>query len=83
MKSLVAGTVLIAGLAVAVPAMAQGVYIGPGGVGVDSGYGHRYSRYDDDYGRRGYRDGYERRGYYEGRSVSPGYGHRNYFYDHY
>ena len=77
MKSLVAGTMLVAGLVVAAPAFSQGIYVGPGGVGVDSGFG--YGRgHRDVYRDRGYRDDYGRRGYYEGRSVSRGYGHRDY-----
>lgn len=83
MKSLVAGMLLVAGLAVAAPAMAQGVYIGPGGVGVGNGYEYGGGHRDGYEGRGRYRDGYRRRGNYEGRSVAPGHGHRNYFYDHY
>ena len=82
MKIVLASAMLAGGLVGVVPASAQGVYIGPNGVGVDSGfgYGHRgyyRDRYRDD--RRYDRDD----GYYEGRSASRGYRHRDYFYDHY
>ena len=61
-----------AGLLVAAPAFAQGVYIGPGGIGVDTGI-HRYR---DDYYRGRDREYDRDRGPYEGRSVyRDGYGH--------
>ena len=64
MKTFITGTILLAGLAVTAPAMAQGIYIGPGGVGVGTGsYG-----YDRGYRDHGDRD-YRRDGNYEGRSV--------------
>ena len=62
MRNILACSLIALGMtAVAAPAMAQGVYIGPGGVGVDTGIRHGYDR------DRGYRD--HDRGYYEGRSV--------------
>ncbi len=76
MKLLLASTVLATGLISAVPTMAQGVYIGPNGVGVDTGLGYRHRDYDRDsyrdYGRYGRGDRY-----YEGRSVSRGYRHHH------
>ena len=63
MRNILACSLIALGMtAVAAPAMAQGVYIGPRGVGVDSGI--RHHGYDRD---RGYRD--NDRGYFEGRSA--------------
>ena len=70
MRSILIATFVGAATLAAVPAFAQGVYIGPGGVGIDSGIGHRYDR--DDYRDRGYyrdRDAYRRDRFYEGRSA--------------
>ncbi len=88
MRSILAATILGAATLVAVPAFAQGVYVGPGGVGVDTGIGRGYDRgdYDRGYDRR--RDEYRRDRRYEGRSAYEGReyegrGRGNYFYDHY
>ena len=62
MRNILACSLIALGMsAIAAPVMAQGVFIGPNGVGVDTGI-HRHHDYD-----RGYRD--HDRGYYEGRSV--------------
>lgn len=66
MKLLLAGLLTASTLAVAAPAMAQGVYIGPNGVGVGIGHRH-YDDYDRDRG-----DYYGRRHFYEGRSAYDG-----------
>jgi hypothetical protein len=67
MNKLIACSLLALGVASVTPALAQGVYVGPNGVGVDTGVRH-YRDYDGDRGDR-YRDG----GYYEGRSSYDGY----------
>ena len=69
MKTLIAGTLLLAGIAVAAPAVAQGIYVGPGGVGVDTGLGYGRRGYDRDYRDDGYR---HQRDTYEGRSAYRG-----------
>lgn len=82
MKIVLASAALVTGLLGAAPSFAQGVYIGPNGVGVDSGFGYRHRDCDRD----GYRDDrrHDRRdGYYEGRSVSRSYRHRNDYDDRY
>ncbi len=56
----------------AAPAMAQGIYVGPGGVGVDTGIRHHH---DD--GDRGDRYNDRDRGSNEGRSVYRDGGYRN------
>jgi hypothetical protein len=62
MRKLAIGLLAVAGIAMSVPASAQGVYVGAGpvGVGVGPGYGYR-----DGYNGHGYRsyaydDGYRR-----------------------
>ena len=59
MKKLIIGALALAGVAVSMPASAQGVYIGAGpvgvGVGVGPGYGYGYDR---GYYDRGYGPGY-------------------------
>lgn len=54
MRMLALGIIAAAGIALAGPASAQGVYFGagPGGVGVGVGVDHDHDRYDRD----GYRD---------------------------
>ncbi len=72
MRSLLAATLIGTATLVAAPAFAQSVYIGPGGVGVDSGLGRGYGYGHDDYRDRGYdrgRDEYRRNRFYEGRSA--------------
>ena len=54
MRKLAIGLLAVAGIAMSVPASAQGVYVGAGPVGVGVGVGPGY----------GYRDGYYRDGYY-------------------
>ncbi len=62
MKKLLFAVFAAGGLAVATPALAQGVYVGAGpggvGVGVDAGPryhdSYRYRDYDDDYRHRTY-----------------------------
>ena len=61
MKKIVTISALAAGLFSVTPVFAQGVYLGPGGVGVDVG-----PRYHRDYDRR---DDYRRYNEDEGRSV--------------
>ncbi len=68
MKKLIIGALALAGVALSMPASAQGVYIGAGPVGVGVGVGPGYG-----YGG-GY--GYDR-GYYD-RGYGPGY--RSYAY---
>ena len=67
MKSILAGSLIALTAVVATPVLAQGVYVGPGGVGVDIGR-HR------DYDRDNYR--YERG--YEGRSAYRDRGYHHY-----
>lgn len=76
MKKTFAFSMIALGALVATPVMAQGVYVGPGGVGVDTGLRHhRYYDSDRDYG---YRD----RGAFEGRSAyRDGYRRRSDRYD--
>ena len=69
MKSILAGSLIAMMVAGATPVLAQGVYLGPNGVGVDIGR-HR----DRDYDRDSYRDD---RGY-EGRSVYRDGGYRHF-----
>ena len=69
MKSILTATLVAATVSIAAPAFAQGVYFGPGGVGVD--LGHRRDGYD----RERYRDDYRGRDRnYEGRSAYDGRG---------
>ena len=65
MRNIAACSLIALGMvAVTAPAMAQGVYVGPGGIGVDSGIRHGYDRgYDRDREYRHDRD------FREGRSV--------------
>ena len=69
MRKLAIGLLAVAGIAMSVPASAQGVYVGAGpvgvGVGVGPGYGYRDGYYRDGYYGHGYRsyaydDGYRR-----------------------
>ena len=60
MKSILAGSLIAMAVAGSTPVLAQGVYLGPNGVGVDIG-----GRHHRDYDRDGYR--YDRG--YEGRSA--------------
>jgi hypothetical protein len=63
-----------AGIALATPALAQGIYFGPGGVGIgfgNGGYGGGY--YGGGYGG-GYAPGYQYGGYAPGYQYGPGYG---------
>ena len=65
MKYVLTAAVIGMGVIAAAPASAQGVYIGPGGVGVDTGV-----RRHDEYRRDRYRDeDYGERRFDEGRSV--------------
>ena len=72
LKSILTASLVAATVSFAAPAFAQGVYFGPGGVGVDLGH-HR-----DNYDRERYRDDYRRGGYYEGRSAYGDGGPRYY-----
>ena len=79
MRSIIAATLIGTATLVAAPAFAQGVYIGPGGVGIDSGVRHGYGYGQRDYGDRGYergRDTYRRDRFYEGRSAYERDGNR-------
>ena len=64
MRKTMAYTLIALGTVLATPVVAQGVYVGPNGVGADTGFRHHhdYDR-DRDYGRR------DRDGNYEGRSA--------------
>ena len=66
MRKFLVGLVALGGLAVATPAVAQGIYLEAPGVEVGVG-----RRYDRDYDRRYYRD-YDRRRYRDDRA----YGYR-------
>jgi len=57
MRKLAIGLLAVAGIAMSVPASAQGVYVGAGpvGVGVGPGYGYRDGYYRDGYYGHGYR----------------------------
>ena len=68
MRHVLTAGIIGLGLFVAAPASAQGIYIGPGGVGVDSGL----RRHRDDYYRDRDRDYDRGRETYEGRSVYRG-----------
>jgi hypothetical protein len=63
MKSILACSLIAMTIVGATPVLAQGVYVGPNGVGVDVGRPHRdwdrdhYRQYRDDEGRSVYRDG--------------------------
>ena len=64
MLKIAAFSLLAMSALIATPLAAQGIYVGPGGVGVDPGIRlHRDRDRDRDYR---YRD---REGYYEGRSI--------------
>lgn len=63
MKTVLTASIIGLGLLSAAPVMAQGVYVGPGGVGVDTGI-HPYRGYDRDWAWRNHH-----RDYYEGRSA--------------
>src|SRR3954453_9027874 len=73
MKKLMVGLVAAAGIALAAPALAQGVYFGagPDGVGVGVGAGSGY--YHDDYARRYRSDDYDRPRYRGYRSYDRTY----------
>ena len=64
MKNVLTAALIGSSMMIAAPAFAQGVYVGPGGVGFDSGI-HR----DRDYYRDRDRDHYRGERSYEGRSV--------------
>ncbi len=66
MRHLLMAALIGVGTTAALPVFAQGLYIGPGGVGVDSGIHRGYDRDRDAY--RG-RDEYRGRRTYEGRSA--------------
>ena len=55
MKKLAIGLLAAAGIAMSVPANAQGVWVGAGPVGVGVGVGPGYGYYDRGYYGRGYR----------------------------
>src|SRR5687767_2058703 len=82
MRKVVIGLLATAGIALATPALAQGIFIGPGGFGIGIGVGHGYhgGYYGGyapayEYGPRGYG------GYAPGYEYGPGYGHeRSYAY---
>ena len=65
MRHVLTAGIIGMGLFMTAPASAQGIYIGPGGVGVDTGI-HRHR---DDYYRDRDRDYGRDRETYEGRSV--------------
>jgi hypothetical protein len=69
MKKIALGLVAAAAIFTAAPAMAQGIYVGPAGVGVDVGVPGPYYRCGYDYpcGPRYY-------DYYDGPAVSFGFG---------
>ncbi len=65
MTKVLYGTLLALALGAAVPAAAQGIYVGPNGVGVDTGAHRIYRDHDRDNDTNYYRD----RDRHEGRSV--------------
>ena len=78
MRKIMICTMLALGVTAVTPALAQSVYVGPNGVGVDTGIRHHRDYERDRYDRYHDRDSYEGRSVYSDRD----YGDRGYR-DHY
>ena len=79
MRRVVLALLATAGIALATPALAQGIYFGPGGVGIGFGHGYHGGYYGGGYAPRyqygpgyGYEDSYA---HSPGYAYSPGYRH--------
>ena len=71
MRRIIVGFFAITGVALATPALAQGVYIGPGGVGFDVSPGYRGGYYGGEAPGYVYGSG-------PGYAHGPGYAYENY-----